>query len=162
MNGKRPGPVLRRVFRAPVRLYEHDLGWLLGKRFLCLTHTGRRSGRTYRTVIEVLGIDHTTGEVTVIAGLGPSSDWYRNIQANPPAEVVLGRSRFVPRFRTLDETEAAAVLADYERRNRLVTPVLRLMLTKLVGWPYDSSETARRRLVGQLPMVAFRPLGSTG
>ena len=30
--------------RAPVRLYDLGLGWLLGRRFTCLTHVGRRSG----------------------------------------------------------------------------------------------------------------------
>ena len=29
--------VVRLIFRAPVKLYEHGLGWLLGSRFLCLT-----------------------------------------------------------------------------------------------------------------------------
>ena len=91
-------------------------------------------------------------------GLGPSSDWYRNIQANPPTEVAIGRRRFVPSHRTLDEAEAVAVLTGYERGNRLVTPALRLVLSKLVGWRYDSSDAARRRLVGQLPLVAFRPV----
>ena len=35
MSPDRPGPVLRFVLKAPIRLYDNDLGWLLGKRFLC-------------------------------------------------------------------------------------------------------------------------------
>lgn len=157
MSPGRPGPVMRRLLRAPARLYDRDLGWLLGKRFLCLTHVGRRSGRRYRTVLEVVGTDPAAGEVMVIAGLGPSSDWYRNIQANPADQVVVGRRRFRPVHRALGETEAAAVMAGYERRNRLIGPLLRPVLSKLLGWRYDGSETARARLVRQLPVVAFRP-----
>jgi deazaflavin-dependent oxidoreductase (nitroreductase family) len=102
--------VVRALFRAPARLYERDLGWLLGDRFLCLTHVGRKSGRRYRTVLEVIGTDKASGEVMVIAGMGPSADWYRNIQASPAVEVVVGRRRFTPAHRTLDETEAAALM----------------------------------------------------
>lgn len=156
MSPGRPGPVIRLLFRAPARLYDRDLGWLLGKRFLCLTHVGRKSGRRYRTVLEVIGTKPAAGEVMVIAGMGPSSDWYRNIQANPAIEVVVGRSRFPPAHRALDETEAAAVVAEYERHNRWVLPVIRPVLSKLLGWHYDGSETARTRLVRRLPIVAFR------
>jgi hypothetical protein len=31
------------------------------------------------------------------------------------------------------------------------------MLGRLVGWRYDGSPAARRRVVEQLPMVAFTP-----
>ena len=154
-------PIVRTLFKAPAKLYDRDLGWLLGKRFLCLTHVGRKSGRRYRTVLEVIGLRPETDEVLAIAGLGPSSDWYRNIQAAPAAEVALGRRRFVPEHRILDETEAAAALADYERRNRLLRPVLHPVLSKLLGWRYDGSDAARHRMAQQLPIVAFRPRGAT-
>jgi deazaflavin-dependent oxidoreductase (nitroreductase family) len=156
-----PGPVIRLILRAPARLYDHDLGWLLGKRFLCLTHVGRKSGRRYRTVLEVIGTKQAAGEVMVIAGMGPSADWYRNIQANPAIEVVVGRSRFAPIHRALDETEAAAVVQEYERSNRWVLPVIRTVLSKLLGWCYGS-ETARIHLVRSLPIVAFRPRREPG
>lgn len=146
---------VRAIFRAPVGLYDHGLGWVLGRRFLCLTHVGRRSGHRYRTVLEVIGL--TNDEVTVIAGLGPSSDWFRNLQAGSGADVQLGRARFAADHRVLGTGEAAAAIADYERRNRLVRPVLHRVLTRLVGWPYDGSRTARDRLVRQLPLVALRP-----
>lgn len=147
--------VVRAIFRAPVRLYDHGLGRLLGRRFLCLTHVGRTSGHRYRTVLEVIGLNHD--EVTVIAGLGPSSDWFRNLQAGCSAHIQLGRAEFAADFRVLGHDEAASAFADYERRNRLVRPILNRVLTALVGWRYDGSRTARDRLVRQLPLVAFRP-----
>ena len=93
----------------------------------------------------------------VIAGFGPSSDWYCNIQANPAVEVVVGRRSFSPRHRVLDETEAATVIADYERRNHWMRPIVRRLLSALVGWRYDGTQTARERLVRQLPVVGLRP-----
>lgn len=145
----------RALFRAPARLYDRNLGWVLGRRFLCLTHTGRKSGRRYRTVLEVVGAG--SGEVVVVAGLGRSADWYRNIRSAPAVEIAVGRQRFTPAHRVLGETEAAEVIAAYEHRNRWVRPVVHRLLSKLVGWSYDGTEPARRRLVGQLPLVAFRP-----
>ncbi|MEV6643660.1 nitroreductase family deazaflavin-dependent oxidoreductase [Amycolatopsis sp. NPDC051371] len=154
MTAVRPGRVMRAVFRAPVRVYDRGFGWVFGRRFLCLTHVGRRSGRTYRTVLEVIGVED--GEYFVVAGLGAGADWYRNIQARPPVEVVVGRRRFVPGHRVLAEGEAVAVLAAYEHRNRWVAPVLRRVLSKLLGWRYDGSAAARRRMAGQLPIVGLR------
>lgn len=153
----RPGPVLRAVFRAPLRLYDWHAGWLLGHRFLRLTHVGRRSGRHYRTVVEVLHVDPVTGEVMVMAGFGRTTDWLRNIQAHPAVEISLGRDRFTPVHRVLDQPEAAAVLAEYERRNHLIAPIVRRVLSHLVGWRYDGSDEALHRLVRELPIIAFRP-----
>jgi hypothetical protein len=108
-------------------------------------------------VLEVIGKRSATGEFLVVAGMGPSADWYRNIQANTSAEIVVGRRRFTAEHRVLDEREAAAVVADYERRNRLVLPIIRRVLSCLLGWHYDGTATARQRLVHQLPIVGFRP-----
>jgi hypothetical protein len=107
-------------------------------------------------VLEVVGPGPWPGEVVVMAGFGPSADWLRNIQALPPVQVEIGRDRFRPVARVLEEPEAVAVLADYERRNRLVAPVVRRVLSWLVGWRYDGSAAARDRLVKELPLVAFR------
>jgi deazaflavin-dependent oxidoreductase (nitroreductase family) len=147
---------MKALLRAPALLYEAGLGRFLGERFLCLTHIGRRSGRRYRTVLEVIGTDSLAGEFVVIAGFGTSSDWYRNIAAHPACEVVVGRHQFVPQHRVLDTTEAVAVLADYERRNRWILPIVHLLLSKLLGWRYDGSQEAREHLAGQLALVAFR------
>jgi hypothetical protein len=112
-------------------------------------------------MLEVVGTNKASGELVVVAGFGPSSDWFQNINAAPAAEIAIESRRFRPEHRILDQTEAAAVLADYERRNRLIAPIVRMVLTRLVGWRYDGGPDARRRLVRQLPMVAFRPLRAT-
>ena len=41
----KPPRGLKRLFlRAPIWCYRLELGWIPGKRFLLLTHTGRKSG----------------------------------------------------------------------------------------------------------------------
>jgi deazaflavin-dependent oxidoreductase (nitroreductase family) len=142
----------------PTHLYDWHAGWLLDSRFLRLTHLGRKTGRRYQTMLEVVGANKATGEVIVVAGFGPSSDWFQNIKAAPAAEIAIGRRSFRPEQRILNPKEAAAVLADYERRNRLIAPIVRRVLTRLIGWRYDGSPAARDRLVHQLPMVAFQPM----
>ncbi len=159
MTSARPSlsPLLRRVLEAPTYLYDAHAGWLLGRRFLRLTHIGRRSGRRYRTMLEVIGKDDRTGEVLVIAGLGRSAQWLRNVQAGKAVEVAIARRRFRPVYRMLAPQEASEALADYERRNRWLAPVVRRLLSQLVGWPYDGSTAARLQLVSELPVVGFRP-----
>ncbi|HTJ67155.1 MAG TPA: nitroreductase family deazaflavin-dependent oxidoreductase [Actinospica sp.] len=154
---RKVGPLARVMLKAPSRLYGAHAGWLLGHRFLRLTHRGRVSGREYRTVLEVVGHLEATGEYVVVSGLGRGSDWFRNIQAAPAVRVEVGRTGFTPVHRTLEPEEAAAVLADYEQHNRLLAPLVRTALSRLLGWRYDSSPQARERLTAELPFVAFRP-----
>ncbi|MFP5345560.1 MAG: nitroreductase family deazaflavin-dependent oxidoreductase [Actinomycetes bacterium] len=149
--------VLPRLARLPASLYRADLGWLLGHRFLLLTHVGRRSGRPHDTVLEVLRYDATTRTAVVISGLGRSSDWYLNLRHGRALRVRIGRESFAPVHRELGPDEAVEVLADYERRNRYVGFVVRVVLSTLVGWRYYGTDEDRRRLVDQLPLVAFTP-----
>ena len=44
MTRRRPGPILAAVLRAPARLYDWNVGWVLGRRFLRLTHVGAAPG----------------------------------------------------------------------------------------------------------------------
>lgn len=148
---------MRRLLGAPRQLYRHGWGRLLGHRFLQLSHRGRRTGRQYHTVLEVVRYDPTTGEATVTAGFGKESDWLRNIQAGSDVVVSIGRASAPATFRMLPPDEAIEVFADYERRNALIRPVVRAVLSRLLGWEYDGTDVARRRLADQLPMVAFRP-----
>jgi deazaflavin-dependent oxidoreductase (nitroreductase family) len=157
MASVRLNATLRCLFRAPAYLYRWQCGWLLGHRFLLLVHVGRRTGLRRRTVLEVVEYRKAGPELVVMSAFGRDADWFRNIEATPGAEIVSGASRFVAVHRLLDEAEAALALAGYEHRNRLMAPIIRLVLSRLVGWRYDGSDAARRRLVAQLPLVAFRP-----
>lgn len=158
---RNPGRIGRLILMFPIHLYDWHAGWLLGGRFLRLTHRGRKSGRRYHSVLEVIATDKAAEEVIVMAGFGRSSDWLQNLHAAPAEEIAIGRRRLRPQHRILDETEASDVLADHERRHRIIAPVVRRTVSWLVGWPYDGSDAARAQLVQELPMVGFRPLHDT-
>lgn len=151
------GGLLRHVLRAPAWLYRWHCGWLLGHRFLLLVHTGRRTGRRHSTVLEVVEYRREKPELVVMSGLGRGSNWLRNLTAGGDPEIIVGTTRFAATWRELGEAEAAMVMAGYEQRNRLATPLVRMVLSRLAGWRYDGSDAARRRLVRALPLVAFRP-----
>ena len=151
-------PLARWVLRLPLRLYGWNAGWLLGKRFVMVVHTGRRTGLTRKTVLEVVHYDPDTGAVVVMSGFGRHSDWYQNIQSREATQVTVGGRSFAPVHRDLSDDEAVAVLADYERRNRLAAPVVRWVLSRLVGWRYDGTADSRRRLVQERPLVRFSPV----
>lgn len=70
-----------------------------------------------------------------------------------------GRGPAPAAYRVLGVEEATEVYAAYERRNVLIAPLVRWTLTVLLGWHYDGSPQARRRMVAELPMVALRPSG---
>jgi deazaflavin-dependent oxidoreductase (nitroreductase family) len=56
-------------------------------RYLVITHTGRKSGLPHRTPLNFGTVD---GEIYVVAGFGSTADWYRNLMADPDAEIWLG------------------------------------------------------------------------
>jgi deazaflavin-dependent oxidoreductase (nitroreductase family) len=156
-RSRRPHNLLRLAFRLPLFIYRCRLGWLLGHRFLLLTHRGRKSGAIHETMLEVLHYDPATCESIVFSGMGTRADWYRNIAAHPALAVRTGRQRYTPSHRVLTRQEVAAVGARFAREHpweiRLIAPVL-----KRLGWSMgDTSAT------GGLPpdsvLVAFRPRG---
>ena len=78
-----PRGLLRRL-RLPVWLYRLRLGRLLGRRFVMVTHTGRKSGRQHPDCPGVVRYDPATGVVVVASGLGEKADWFRNILKHRP------------------------------------------------------------------------------
>ena len=57
---------------------------------------GRKSGRTYQTVLEVVHYDPATRESTVLSAWGERADWYQNILAHPAIEIQTGGERYTP------------------------------------------------------------------
>ena len=99
------------------------------------------------TVLEIMQWRANPIEMVVMSGFGPNADWLRNIEATPGPEIVLGARRFIAAHRFLDTEEAMQVIAAYEQRHRLFAPVVRRVLSRLLGWQYDGSERSRRRAV---------------
>lgn len=145
------------LFRAPVYFYRWHLGWLFGRRCLMLSHTGRRTGLRRHTVLEVVEYREKGPELIVANGFGPDCDWLRNIEANSNEEVTVGFQRFAASHRFLEEAEAMQVIQDYERRNRIIAPLVRRGFSWLTERPYHGDESDRREFVHQIPLIAFRP-----
>lgn len=149
----KPKGVLRWLFLLPRYLYRWHLGWLLGHRFLMITHVGRKSGTIRQTVVEAVNYDPRTQACMAVAGYGERTDWYLNIQAHPALFVQVGARKYVPQQRLLSVEEMLDLLKDYKRRHPLT---LRLLL-RSIGYSYDGSEEGLRAVAEVLRGVAFCP-----
>lgn len=149
---QRPGRLALFVFRLPLPLYRAGLGWLLGHVFLVLTYRGRRTGQPHDTAAMVLAEDRTAEEVVICSAWGPRTDWVRNLRANPPLLVRIGRQTYVPRHRFLTDEEAFAVGVAFRRLHPL-----RLRMVKLAFGADLRSDDALREFVKARPFVALRP-----
>ena len=139
-----------RALRSPLWLYRRDLGFLLGKRFLYLAHQGRLSGLRYETVLEVVRLDHETGEAIVIAVWGNRADWVRNIRAGRALEFRIGHLRFAePEHRFLPPEEVRSTLVAY----RDAHPIGWRLMASLFPLPHDPKNDD----LGRTRAVAFRP-----
>jgi deazaflavin-dependent oxidoreductase (nitroreductase family) len=138
--------------KLPLILYRFGLGWMLGKRFMRLTHVGRRSGKVYQSVLAVLRFDQETREILVVSPWG-SSNWYRNIQAAPALEVETGSIRYAPAQRALSSEEIANLFLEF----RASRPIFSRMVARIPGWKIDSSYDEFLALARTLRGVAFRP-----
>ena len=88
-SNQNPPAFMIPFMKMPLILYRLGLGWMLGKRFMRLTHVGRRSGKVYQSVLAVLRFDENTHEILAVSPWS-ASNWYRNIQATPALEVETG------------------------------------------------------------------------
>jgi len=150
--GREPprGP-LRWLFDVPAVAYRLGLGWIFGRRYLMLTHRGRRSGAIRKTVVEAASFDPVTFESVVVAGWGDRTNWYRNIVASPAIAIETGGRRYHPMQRILEPVEVRDVLRGYLRRN----PWARGVIERLGLGPTDGALPDAR--IAHLRGVAFRP-----
>lgn len=150
-NEKAPA-LLIPMFKLPLLLYRLHLGWMLGKRFMQVTHVGRRSGRIYRTVLAVLKFDEKTNEIYAVSAW-KGSDWYYNIQASPALQVETGFVHYVPAQRTLSAEEITATFIDYRNQH----PIFIRMVCRIPGWKWNSTCEEFLTLARTLHGVAFMP-----
>lgn len=140
------------IFKLPIVLYRLRLGWLLGTRFMQITHVGRRSGKLRRTVLAVLRFENRTKEIYAVSAW-KGSDWYYNIQAAPAVQVETSFVRYSPVQRTLSPEEITATFMDYRQRH----PIFSRMICRIPGWKWNSTYEEFLELARTLHGVAFRP-----
>ncbi len=143
---------MRPIFKSPIFLYRIGLGWMLGRRFMLLTHIGRRSGKVRRVILAVLRFDPKTKESMAISAWS-ASDWYLNIQASPALQVETGFTRYAPVQRTLSPEEIAALFEEYRKKH----PIFSRIVCQIPGWKWNSSHEEFLELAHTLRGVAFRP-----
>ena len=152
-----PRGIMRHLARAPIILYRVGLGWLMGGRFLMLSHTGRVTGLLRHVVLEVVREDRQRGEYIVASGWGERSDWCKNILKNPHVTVQVRRTRFNARARRLMPEEAEEEMLDYARRH----PAALQQLARLMGYRLGRSEGEARAFGRLIPMFMLCPLDSS-
>ncbi len=136
-------------WRAPIWLYRWHLGWLLGKRFLHLTHIGRKSGIAREAVLEV--VHHTQEAYYVVSGFGEKSQWYKNILDTPEVKIQIGRNKMNALAERLPLKNAEEILSIYAKEH----PRSLRELMKVVGLSYDGSKKSLHNLAETLPVIAF-------
>lgn len=156
-NPQNPPALMTPFFKMPLILYRLGLGWLLGKRFMRITHVGRRSGKVYHSVLVVLRYDEQTRAMMVVSPWN-TSNWYRNIQAAPALEVQTGdlrhgRVRYAPVQRALSPEEIATLLIAFCREH----PIFSRMVARIPGWKIDATAEEFLALARTLRGVAFQP-----
>ena len=150
---KPPRGISRLLFRTPIWLYKLNLGWMMGNRFLKITHTGRVSREPRYVVLEVVKYDPSSETYYIAAAWGERSDWVKNIRANPRVQVQVGRRKMDMVAEQLTSEQGEAVILDYAQRH----PTAMRSLARFMGYQLDGSEADFRELGRLLLMFALTP-----
>jgi deazaflavin-dependent oxidoreductase (nitroreductase family) len=151
-----PKGLLRLMLRLPIWLYRLRLGWLLGNRFLLLTHVGRKTGLPHQTVVEVVGHNSTKDRYVIASGWGEKSDWFRNIRQTPNVDVTVGGRSFQAHATILSVAEAEEELLRYAHKH----PVAFRELAKfMMGEHLEASREDCSKLAQSIPLVALERQG---
>ena len=148
-----PSGIARILYRAPIWIYKLNLGWLMGKRFIKITHIGRKSGKPRHVVLEVVKYEPSNRTYYIAAAWGEQSDWVKNIRANPQIKVQVASQKMNVLAEQLTPEEGEAVILDYAQRH----PTAMKSLARFMGYQLDGSEADYRELGRLLLMFALTP-----
>lgn len=115
-NGKRPPPGTRAFNKLAVRV----AGTRFAPTWAVIEHRGRRSGKPYRTPVEIVA---ATNEALYVAlAWGPNTDWMRNMRAANGGTV---------RWKGRSTTVSGPVVVDRDEVFALAGPVSRFALSRM-------------------------------
>jgi len=143
----------RFLYRLPVLMYRSGLGILMGKRFLLLEHTGRKSGLARRAVLEVIRYDATEDVYYVVSAFGDRADWYRNICKKPVVKIQVGRKWMSAHAEALALDQTQREILDYAKR---YPKTFRVLAERLLGYQVGESEEDLINLAQKFIVVSIR------
>jgi deazaflavin-dependent oxidoreductase (nitroreductase family) len=155
LTSRQPKGILRALFRMPIWLYHAHLGWLLGKRFLMLTHIGRKSGHLRHTILEVVSHEEGTGAYFVAAGWKSKADWFKNIQVNDAVQFTVGTRTLPAKAQIMDPSEAGGIYLDYARRHHTS---FRELSRLMMGETLEPNQADCSKMALAIPLVKLNPL----
>ncbi|MFF1919905.1 nitroreductase family deazaflavin-dependent oxidoreductase [Streptomyces sp. NPDC058221] len=141
----------RTALRLPVHMFRAGLGPLFRGRLLLLVHTGRSSGQSRLTAVEVVESATVDGRRswTVASGFGPAADWYRNLKRTPQATVQVGRRFHAVTASELPAEEGGELMMRYAPRH----PRVARRLCAYMGFAVDGSADGYRTVGESIPFV---------
>lgn len=154
----RPSPLRRLLFRAPVLLYRGPIADLMASRgVLQLMTRGRKTGVPRTGLVSFMAVEQ---RYVIFSGWGVTSNWYRNLRADPEVTIAVGRRRTRAR---------AELIADPARRQELMRqmrktsarrgppPAIRPLLKILHIIDYDGELDQALQAGPALPVVEITP-----
>ena len=160
---QRAGLALRLGFKAPVLLYHGPLAELLRSRcVMLLTTTGRKSGLPRTNGVSFMPLDD---RYVIFSGWGTTSNWYRNLRANPEVVAQVGRRRVRATARLVEDPERRLelMLRMRDRSANCGPPqFIRPLLALTRAFDYDAEIAMAVEHARELPVVELIPHGEHG
>jgi deazaflavin-dependent oxidoreductase (nitroreductase family) len=158
MDETQPGPqppkgFSRFLYRLPILLYRVGLGILMGRRFLLLEHTGRRSGLPRNAVLEVIRFDRNEEMYYVVSAFGERADWYKNICKDPSVRIQVGWKWKKAQAQLLDVEKTEKEILVYARSH---PKVFRVLVERLLGYEVGEGEDELMDLARKFIVVGIR------
>jgi deazaflavin-dependent oxidoreductase (nitroreductase family) len=123
----------RRAVRVPLPLFRAGFGWIFGPRMMMLEHRGRFSGSWHGTVLEVVERE-SKDSLLIASGLGPNSQWYRNLRELPACRVSVGFTRRRDaRAELLSPEDSRVALARYASKHQATYRALKRAIVEATG-----------------------------
>lgn len=86
---------------------------MMPKRFLFLTHIGRKSNEPRYVVVEVADYDAVNDIYYIVSGYGEKANWYRNIVKTPAVKIQVGRRKLRVVAQPLSAIQSGEKMVEY-------------------------------------------------
>jgi deazaflavin-dependent oxidoreductase (nitroreductase family) len=152
------GGLQRLLLKTPALAYHGPLAELLKWRCVMLLITrGRKTGRPRTGAVSFMPLD---GHYVVFSGWGVSSNWYRNVRANPNVLVTVGTRRFPASAWLVDDPERRReLMLRMQARSKHCGPPLpiRPLLKAAHLFDYEAEIEMAVAAGGELPVLEIFP-----